>query len=79
MRLWKHDLRWLGPVDGVLRTVTEAGILSDRGYRTADLGGRDAYEALAVLVRDGLGGRVRPGLTPLLAAAVAEGGFEGDP
>lgn len=78
-RLWKHDLRWLGPVDGVLRTVTEAGILSDRGYRTADLGGRDAYEALAVLVRDGLGGRVRPGLTPLLAAAVAEGGFEGDP
>lgn len=78
-RLWRHDLRWLGPVDEVLRTVNGAEILSDRGHRTADLGGRDAYEALAVLVRDGLGGHVRPGLTPLLAAAVAEGGFEGDP
>ncbi|MET9874090.1 IucA/IucC family protein [Actinacidiphila glaucinigra] len=77
-RLWRHDLRWLGPVDEVLRAVPEADVLSDRGHRTADLGGRDAYEALAVLVRDGFGAHLRPGLTPLLAAAVAEG-YEGSP
>ncbi|WP_431945570.1 IucA/IucC family protein [Actinacidiphila sp. bgisy167] len=77
-RLWRHDLRWLGPVDEVLRGVPEADVLSDRGYRTAALGGRDPYEALAVLVREGFGGHVRPGLTPLLAAAVAEG-YEGSP
>ncbi|MDX3214323.1 IucA/IucC family protein [Streptomyces sp. ME02-6991-2B] len=77
-RLWRHDLRWLGPVDEVLRAVPEADVLSDRGYRTAALGGRDAYEALAVLVREGFGARLRPGLTPLLAAAVAEG-YEGSP
>ncbi|MDX2644364.1 IucA/IucC family protein [Streptomyces sp. PA03-1a] len=77
-RLWRHDLRWLGPVDEVLRAVPEADVLSDRGYRTADLGGRDAFEGLAVLVRDGFGEHLRPGLTPLLAAAVAEG-YEGSP
>ncbi|WP_329187377.1 IucA/IucC family protein [Actinacidiphila glaucinigra] len=77
-RLWRHDLRWLGPVDEVLRAVPEADVLSDRGHRTADLGGRDAYEALAVVVRDGFGRHLRPGLTPLLAAAVAEG-YEGSP
>ncbi|MER6242685.1 IucA/IucC family protein [Streptomyces griseorubiginosus] len=51
-----------------------AAWLSDRGYRTADF----AFEELAVLVRDGLAGHVRPGATPLLAAALVEG-FEGNP
>lgn len=48
--------------------------LSDRGYRTADF----AFEELAVLVRDGLEGRVLPGATPLLAAGLVEG-FDGSP
>ncbi|MGW1023693.1 IucA/IucC family protein [Streptomyces sp. NPDC002577] len=55
-------------------TSTAAAWLSDHGYRTAAF----AFEELAVLVRDGLGQHVRPGATPLLAAALAEG-FEGSP
>ncbi|MBA4862801.1 IucA/IucC family siderophore biosynthesis protein [Streptomyces sp. PSKA54] len=54
--------------------MASAAWLSDRGYRTAAF----AFEELAVLVRDGLGRHVRPGATPLLAAALAEG-FEGSP
>ncbi|MDF2706147.1 MAG: IucA/IucC family siderophore biosynthesis protein [Nonomuraea muscovyensis] len=80
-RLWLRDLRWLTAVDGVLRTVFDdlpghlprPSVLSDRGYRTADLGGPDGGEALAVVVRDGLRGHLRAGLTPLLAAGISEG------
>ncbi|WP_326585561.1 IucA/IucC family siderophore biosynthesis protein [Streptomyces sp. NBC_00481] len=70
-RLWRHDLLALRRTD---RAVTEAfaGLpaawLSDRGYRTADF----AFEELAVLVRDGLGGHVPAGATPFLAAALTE-------
>ncbi|MFE7836210.1 IucA/IucC family protein [Streptomyces sp. NPDC057474] len=79
-RLWRHDLLKLRRTD---RAVTEAfaGLpgawLSDRGYRTADF----AFEELAVLVRDGLGGHVTPGTTPFLAAALTEGteAFPGNP
>nr|WP_307166091.1 IucA/IucC family protein [Streptomyces rishiriensis] len=48
--------------------------LSDRGYRTAGF----AFEALAVLVRDGLEDALPPGATPLLAAGLVEG-FDGSP
>jgi siderophore synthetase component len=78
-RLWRHDLLRLRRTDEAAANALAAGPgpavwLSDRGYRTADF----AFEELAVLVRDGLRDRVRPGTTPLLAAALVEG-FEGNP
>ncbi|WP_406221306.1 IucA/IucC family protein [Streptomyces canus] len=78
-RLWRHDLLKLRRTDeAAARAFTaspgSAAWLSDRGYRTADF----AFEELAVLVRDGLHDQVRPGATPLLAAALVEG-FEGSP
>ncbi|MEU4225035.1 IucA/IucC family protein [Nonomuraea sp. NPDC026600] len=83
-RLWSRDLRRLTTVDGLLRAVFDdlpahlpsPSVLSDRGYRTVDLG--DGGEALAVIVRDGLGAHLRPGLTALLAAGISEG-FSGNP
>lgn len=80
-RLWLRDLRWLTAVDGVLRTVFDdlpdrvprPAVLSDRGYRTADQGGPDGGEALAVVLRDGLREHLRAGLTPLVAAGISEG------
>ncbi|MGW0842764.1 IucA/IucC family protein [Streptomyces sp. NPDC002787] len=79
-RLWRHDLLKLRRTD---RAVAEAfaelpgAWLGDRGYRTADF----AFEQLAVLVRDGLGGHLPPGTTPVLAAALTEGpeAFPGNP
>ncbi|WP_280896181.1 MULTISPECIES: IucA/IucC family protein [unclassified Streptomyces] len=78
-RLWRHDLLKLRRTDEAVVSAfaaspPSAAWLSDRGYRTADF----AFEELAVLVRDGLRGHVRPGATPLLAAALVEG-FEGSP
>ncbi|MEW2141013.1 IucA/IucC family protein [Streptomyces sp. NPDC005409] len=81
-RLWRHDLLRLRRTDAVVeagfaalrRTGSDAAWLADRGYRTASF----AFEELAVLVRDGLHAHVRPGATPLLAAALAEG-FTGSP
>ncbi|WP_435807658.1 IucA/IucC family protein [Streptomyces canus] len=78
-RLWRHDLLKLRRTDeaatrAFAASPGSAAWLSDRGYRTADF----AFEELAVLVRDGLHEHVRPGTTPLLAAALVEG-FEGSP
>jgi siderophore synthetase component len=78
-RLWLRDLRWLAAVDEVLAKAfadapATASMLADRGYRTAGLGGEDAYEAHAVLLRDGFGAGPRP----LLAAGLSEG-FPGSP
>ncbi|KAB2975540.1 IucA/IucC family siderophore biosynthesis protein [Streptomyces sp. SS1-1] len=76
-RLWRHDLMRLRRTDAAATAALagqDAAWLSDRGYRTASF----AFEELAVLVRDGLRGRVRTGATPLLAAALVEG-FEGSP
>ncbi|MFF0300777.1 IucA/IucC family protein [Streptomyces sp. NPDC004562] len=76
-RLWRHDLLRLRRTDAAATAALagqDAAWLSDRGYRTASF----AFEELAVLVRDGLRGRVRPGATPLLAASLVEG-FEGSP
>ncbi|UXY30788.1 IucA/IucC family protein [Streptomyces sp. HUAS TT20] len=78
-RLWRHDLLKLRRTDTAVtrafaRIGPPAAWLGDRGYRTADF----AFEELAVLVRDGLRGRLLPGATPLLAAGLAEG-FDGNP
>ena len=47
-------------------------VLREPGYRTVDLGDRELFEGFGVIVRDGLSGYLRPGVTPLLAAAVAD-------
>ncbi|MEU7060939.1 IucA/IucC family protein [Streptomyces sp. NPDC046197] len=78
-RLWRHDLLKLRRTDtAAVAAFADLGgpaaWLSDRGYRTAAF----AFEELAVVVRDGLRGHVRPGATPLLAAALVEG-FDGSP
>ncbi|MFF6911901.1 IucA/IucC family protein [Streptomyces sp. NPDC012466] len=78
-RLWRHDLLALRRTDAAVRSAFETfdgppAWLGDRGYRTAGF----AFEALAVLVRDGFGGRLLPGATPLLAAGLVEG-FDGSP
>ncbi|MFJ3193173.1 IucA/IucC family protein [Streptomyces griseoviridis] len=78
-RLWRHDLLKLRRVDTAAGAAFAAGPgpaawLADRGHRTADF----AFEELAVLVRDGFGGHLRPGTTPLLAAGLVEG-FPGSP
>ncbi|MGA5547213.1 IucA/IucC family protein [Streptomyces pseudogriseolus] len=78
-RLWRHDLARLRATDTAVRDAFAGGPaggawLSDRGHRTADF----AVEQLAVVVRDGFDGRLAPGATPCLAAALVEG-FEGDP
>ncbi len=78
-RLWRHDLLKLRRTDTAVTEAFDAigppaVWLADRGYRTAGF----AFEELAVVVRDGLRGRVLPGATPLLAAALVEG-FEGSP
>ncbi|MFB8244651.1 IucA/IucC family protein [Streptomyces sp. NPDC055952] len=78
-RLWRHDLLALRRTDTAVSAAFETfdgppAWLGDRGYRTAGF----AFEALAVLVRDGFGDRLLPGATPLLAAGLSEG-FEGSP
>ncbi|MFG2804686.1 IucA/IucC family protein [Streptomyces massasporeus] len=78
-RLWRHDLLALRRTDAAVCAAfaTSDGPpawLGDRGYRTADF----AFEALAVLVRDGFGDHLLPGATPLLAAGLVEG-FDGSP
>ncbi|MGH3168218.1 MAG: IucA/IucC family C-terminal-domain containing protein [Trebonia sp.] len=52
-----------------------AALLAEPGYRTVAASSRGAYEGLAVIVRDGFGPHLRPGVTPLLAAALTEPGF----
>ena len=47
-------------------------LLGEPGYRTASLADRRCFEGLAVIVRDGLRAHLRPGVTPLLAAALTE-------
>ncbi|MFF8016984.1 IucA/IucC family protein [Streptomyces sp. NPDC007929] len=78
-RLWRHDLLALRGTDTAVSAAFAAfdgpsAWLADRGYRTAGF----AFEALAVLVRDGFEGHLLPGATPLLAAGLVEG-FDGSP
>ncbi|MGZ3143752.1 IucA/IucC family C-terminal-domain containing protein [Lentzea chajnantorensis] len=81
-RLWTYDLHWIPPLADVLKPVfadiaaTHPGtaFLLDHGYRTSPA----HFEGLAVVVRDGIRRHTRPGVTPLLAAGLAEG-FPGNP
>ncbi|KOV92824.1 IucA/IucC family protein [Streptomyces sp. NRRL B-3648] len=47
-------------------------LLAEPGYRTLDTGDTALLEGLGVIVRSGLRHHLRPGVTPLLAAAVAD-------
>jgi hypothetical protein len=65
--------RRLAPVFAELgRKFPGTVLLGEPGYRTASLACRDAYEGLAVLVREGVRARIAPDLTPLLAASLTE-------
>jgi siderophore synthetase component len=47
-------------------------LLAEPAYRTVDLGDRRLFEGLAVIVRQGVRRCTAPGVTPLLAAAIAD-------
>jgi siderophore synthetase component len=65
--------RLLAPVFAELgRRFPGTVLLGEPGYRTAALPSRDAYEGLAVIVRDGVRVRTEPHVTPLLAASLTE-------
>jgi len=65
--------RLLAPVFAELgRRFPGTVLLGEPGYGTAALASRDAYEGLAVIVRDGVRVRTEPHVTPLLAASLTE-------
>jgi len=65
--------RLLGPVSSDLaERFPGTVVLGEPGYRTAALASQEAVEGLGVIVRDGLRGWLAPGVTPLLAASLAE-------
>ncbi|MGA5817402.1 IucA/IucC family protein [Kitasatospora sp. NPDC094028] len=71
--------RLLAPVLADLtRRFPDAAMLREPAFRTLALPGTDGrpdlalFEGFGLIVRDGLGGALRPGVTPLLAAAVAD-------
>ncbi|WP_371500824.1 iron transporter [Kitasatospora sp. NBC_00374] len=67
-----------GPLADLARRFPHAAVLREPAYRTLALPGPDGepdtalFEGLGVIVREGTAERLRPGLTPLLAAAVAD-------
>jgi siderophore synthetase component len=65
--------RLLAPVfDDMAESFPGTFVLGEPGYRTAALAGEEAVEGLGVIVRDGLRGCLTRGVTPLLAASLAE-------
>jgi siderophore synthetase component len=66
--------RLIQPIFAELATrFAGCGMLAEPGYRSVDLGGdMPVLEGLGVIVRSGVRTRLRPGVTPLLAAAVAD-------
>ncbi|MFD7829713.1 IucA/IucC family protein [Kitasatospora sp. NPDC059803] len=60
------------------RRFPDAAMLREPAFRTLALPGADGrpdqalYEGFGLIVREGFGGVLRPGVTPLLAAAVAD-------
>ena len=80
-----HELAGSVVLSGLLRPVFRdlrgrfpgTVLLAEPGYRTVALARREACEGLAVIVRDGLRRSLPPGVTPLLAAALAEPGLTG--
>ncbi|KDN81109.1 iron transporter [Kitasatospora cheerisanensis KCTC 2395] len=67
-----------GPLAELADRFPDAAVLREPAFRTLALPGPDGapdpelFEGLGLIVREGLGQAVRPGLTPLLAAAVAD-------
>ncbi|MFC9324417.1 IucA/IucC family protein [Kitasatospora sp. NPDC057015] len=71
--------RLLAPALGELAgRFPDAAVLREPAFRTLAVPGPDGspdlglFEGLGLIVRDGLEGALRPGVTPLLAAAVAD-------
>jgi siderophore synthetase component len=63
----------LGPVFADLaERYPGTALLGEPGYRTVSLAAEEAVEGLSVIVREGLRGCLAPGVTPVLAAALAE-------
>jgi siderophore synthetase component len=63
----------LGPVFADLaERFRGTALLGEPGYRTVALAAGEAVEGLSVIVREGLRGCLAPGVTPILAAALAE-------
>ncbi|MEU7164381.1 IucA/IucC family protein [Streptomyces morookaense] len=78
-RIRKHELRHVRRTDPLVAAAFRAmggpaAWLGERGHRTV----RGLEETFPVLVRDGLDGRLVPGTTAVLTAALVEG-FEGSP
>ncbi|MEU9453056.1 IucA/IucC family protein [Streptomyces sp. NPDC048277] len=57
---------------GLTARFPGCALLAEPGYRTLDTGDTALLEGLGVVVRSGLRRHLRPGVTPLLAAAVAD-------
>jgi siderophore synthetase component len=66
--------RLLAPaLDRLAARFPDAAVLREPAFRTLDLPGeRDLYEGFGLIVREDLPARLRPGLTALLAGAVAD-------
>ena len=63
----------LRPVFGDLAArFPGTAMLGEPGYRTVELAAEEAVEGLSVIIREGLRGCLRPGVTPVMAAALAE-------
>ncbi|BAJ27102.1 MULTISPECIES: IucA/IucC family protein [Kitasatospora] len=66
------------PLADLAERFPDAAVLREPAFRTLALPGPDGepdlglYEGFGLIVREGLAGVVRPGLTPLLAGAVAD-------
>ncbi|MFE2347428.1 IucA/IucC family protein [Kitasatospora cineracea] len=66
------------PLADLARRFPDAAVLREPAFRTLALPGPDGepdldlFEGFGLIVREGLDGAVRPGLTPLLAGAVAD-------
>jgi siderophore synthetase component len=75
-----HELTSAVALTGLLDTVLAdlpvrfpgCRVLREPGYRTVDLADRELFEGFGVIVRDGLTSCLWPGVTALLAAAVAD-------
>ncbi|MEU6577942.1 IucA/IucC family protein [Streptomyces sp. NPDC046805] len=60
-------------IAGFADRFSGCALLAEPGYRTLDIDDdTDLLEGLAVIVRSGLHPHLRPGVTPLLAAAIAD-------
>jgi siderophore synthetase component len=71
--------RLLAPVfDDLAQRFPGTALLGEPGYRTAALAAEEAGEGLSVILRAGLRGCLAPGVTPILAASLAEPQYPGE-